>query len=653
VVVPVHRGLAVTRACLDSVVATAPAGTQLVVIDDASPEPDLAAHLDALAARGAIRLLRNPANRGFPASANAAMREAAALPGEPDILLLNSDAIATPGWIEALRTAVHAAPDIGTATPLSNDATILSYPDPERPNPAPEGPALARLARLAARANRATVADIPTAIGFCMYVRRECLAETGLFREDLFAQGYGEENDFCLRATRLGWRHVGVPGAFVAHLGGQSFGAAAAPLVARNLAVLERLHPGYRAGIAAFVAADPLAPARRRLDAERFQAARRGRTGAVVLVTHDSGGGVERVIRTRVAALREAGRRAIILRPVPDRMRAGADGGPAYRPGLCRVEDGDGEAYPSLLYTLPRELDALAKLLRADRPASLEVHHLLGHDHAVLRLAAALGVPMDVHIHDYAWFCPRVTLVGPARRYCGEPEDSRICDACVADAGSAIEEQIGTSALRARSARDLAAARSVSAPSADTAARMRRHFPGLAPVVAPHESDAEALAAGAPLARMRRPLRDSAGRGRRRRVAIVGGIGPDKGYDVVLACARDAVLRNLPLEFVLVGHTPDDRRLLETGRVAVTGTYREGEGEALVREQQADLAWLPSLWPETWCFTLGVAWRAGLKAAVFDIGAQAERVRATGHGWVLPLGLPVPAINNALLAMEP
>jgi glycosyltransferase involved in cell wall biosynthesis len=257
-----------------------------------------------------------------------------------------------------------------------------------------------------------------------------------------------------------------------------------------------------------------------------------------------------------------------------------------------------------------------------------------------------------VHIHDYAWFCPRVTLVGPTRRYCGEPEDSRICDACVADTGSAIEEEIAVAALRARSARDLAAARSVCTPSVDTAARMRRHFPGLAPAVAPHENDAEALAAGAPHARLRRPLHDSAGRGRRRRVAIIGGIGPDKGYDVVLACARDAVLRNLPLEFVLVGHTPDDRRLLETGRVAVTGTYREGEGEALVREQMADLAWLPSLWPETWCFTLGVAWRAGLKAAVFDIGAQAERVRATGHGWVLPLGLPVPAINNALLAVE-
>jgi hypothetical protein len=67
-------------------------------------------------------------------------------------------------------------------------------------------------------------------------------------------------------------------------------------------------------------------------------------------------------------------------------------------------------------------------------------------------LAGLLGVPEEVHLHDYAWFCPRVTLLGPERRYCGEPEDARECDACVADAGSVIEEALPTAALRARSA---------------------------------------------------------------------------------------------------------------------------------------------------------------------------------------------------------
>jgi len=653
VVVPVYRGLDITRACLDAALATIPDGTRVVVVDDATPEAALATLLDALAAEGRIRLLRHTTNRGFPESANAGLRLAARLAPGADLVLLNSDARPAPGWIEGLRGAVHAAGDIGSATPLSNDATILSYPDATRANPAPDERALPRLARLAARANAGVAVEIPTAVGFCMYVRRECLAATGLFRTDVFAQGYGEENDFCIRARHLGWRHVGVPGVVVAHEGGQSFGAATSPLIARNLAVLERLHPGYAALIAAFQTADPLAEARRRLDAARWQAARRAKAGAAaILVTHDSGGGVERVVRGRCAELQrprpgQPGRRAILLCPVPDRMRAGPQGGRAFRPGVVRVEDADGTPYPNLVFAVPRELPALARLLRGDRPEMLEVHHLLGHDHAVLRLAGLLGIPEDVHLHDYAWFCPRITLLGPERRYCGEPEDPRVCDACVADSGRVVEEGIATAALRARSAADLGRARRIVAPSADTAARMRRRFPGLALAIAPLEDDAGSIAAGSALpALLHRP-------GERRRVAVIGGIGPEKGYDVLLACARDASLRGLALEFVLAGHSHDDRRLLETGRVRVTGSYREGEGEVLVRAQRPLLAFLPSLWPETWCFTLGLAWRAGLRAAVFDIGAQAERVRATGHGWILPLGLPAGAINNALLAVEP
>jgi glycosyltransferase involved in cell wall biosynthesis len=106
------------------------------------------------------------------------------------------------------------------------------------------------------------------------------------------------------------------------------------------------------------------------------------------------------------------------------------------------------------------------------------------------------------------------------------------------------------------------------------------------------------------------------------------------------------------VEFTVVGHTPDDQRLMDTGRVFVTGPYQEAEAEALIRAQDADLAWLPSIWPETWCFTLGLAWQAGLPVAAFDIGAPADRIRRTGRGWLLPLGLPPPAINNALLAVR-
>jgi hypothetical protein len=132
-------------------------------------------------------------------------------------------------------------------------------------------------------------------------------------------------------------------------------------------------------------------------------------------------------------------------------------------------------------------------------------------------------------------------------------------------------------------------------------------------------------------------------------VAVIGAIGQAKGYDMLLACAEDAAARNLPLRFVVVGFTTDDTPLLRTGRVFITGPYKAPDAAALVASVGADIAFLPSVWPETWCFALTDAWDGGLDAVVFDLGTPAERVRRTGRGAVLPLGLPPAAVNDALL----
>ncbi len=641
IVIPIYRGHTTTIACLRSVFATIPAGTPVIVVDDATPEPALAAELETMAGAGRITLLRLPANQGFPASANAGLRAAMALVPAHDALLLNSDTLVPdhrgPTWLARLRMAVHGAPDIGTAAPLSNDATILSYPLRDGPNTLPKAGALARSDRQAIRANAGITVDIPTSVGFCMYVRRECLLETGLFRPALFAQGYGEENDFCIRARHLGWRHVAVPGILVAHVGGASFGAARTALGGRNMAVLERLHPGYRALIAAYQtavpAADALAGPRRRLDSVRWADARPPASArqAVILVTHDSGGGVDKVVRGRVAALAEQGIRAILLRPVPDPDSSGD-----FAPGLCRVDDGS-SLYPNLVYHLPDELSALARLLRPDRPAVLEVHHRLGHHASVIALAELLALAIELRLHDYASFCPRISLVGQERRYCGEPAEVAVCEACAEDGEIDIDDGLTVAGLRARSAAEFARARRVIVPSADMASRMRRHFPSLQPEVVPLEDDS-GLAVPPPPHRLPRL------------VCVIGAIGVEKGFDVLLSCARDAALRQLPLQFCLVGHSTDDDRLMQTGRVFVTGRYDEAEAVALIRAQGTHLAFLPSICPETWSFALGLAWRAGLRAAVFDIGAMAARVRETGLGWIMPLGLPPNAINNLLVA---
>ena len=642
VVVPVFRGVRETLACLESVFATVPRGTRVVVVDDASPEAELRAVLDGLARRRRIVLVRHGDNRGFPTAANSGLRAGAGR----DAILLNSDTLVPPGWLERLRAAAYSAPDIGSVTPLSNDATILSYPDPDGGNPVPDLAGVAALDALARAANGDATLDVPTGVGFCLYLRRDCLDAVGLLREDVFAQGYGEENDWCLRARTLGWRSVAAPGVFVGHIGSASFGAARRHLIERNMAVLNRLHPGYDALIQAFEQVDPLRAARRRMDEVRWAAGRRA-GGAVVAITHGGGGGVERVVQERAASWAAAGQRPVVLRPVAPQPGVPQPGAPqpgVLRPGVpkpgrpsagCRVE-AVGEAYPNLVYDLPGELPALVRLLRPDRVRRVELHHQLGHHPGVAGLARLLRAPQHVVVHDYAGFCPRIALVSTGRRYCGEP-DLDGCEACVADLGTNLEEDVPVRALVARSAAVLAGAASVTAPSRDAAARMRRHFPGVVPGVQAWEDDG-AL-----------PPLDAAPPGPVRRVCVAGALGLEKGYEVLLDCVRDARRRGLPLEFVVVGYTSDDERLLAAGPVFVTGEYRDADAVALIRAQGAHLAFLPSVWPETWCFALSRAWQAGLAAAAFDLGAQAERIRATGRGWLLPLGLPAGAVNDALL----
>ena len=117
VIIPVHGAMDVTRDCLNSVFASIPAGTVVIVVDDASDAPDLVAWLNILKRQRKIRLLRHTTNLGFPISVNAGLREAAGLPGRRDMVVLNSDTVVTSGWLDGLRNAVHAEADIGTATP--------------------------------------------------------------------------------------------------------------------------------------------------------------------------------------------------------------------------------------------------------------------------------------------------------------------------------------------------------------------------------------------------------------------------------------------------------------------------------------------------------------------------------------------------------
>ena len=213
VVIPVYRGLDTTKRCLESVLHHSQTTSyELIIIDDACPEPELATWLDGLFAAGRIQLLRNTSNRGFTSCANLAF----ALHPSRDIVLLNSDTEVHGNWLDRLRRAASPE-DVGTITPLTNSGTMCSYPRFCAENPMPESETLARLDYLCASLNGDRRVDLPTAVGFCMYLTRRCIDAVGYFDQTHFPRGYGEENDFSMRAAAQGFRNLLVGDVFVAH----------------------------------------------------------------------------------------------------------------------------------------------------------------------------------------------------------------------------------------------------------------------------------------------------------------------------------------------------------------------------------------------------------------------------------------------------
>jgi GT2 family glycosyltransferase/glycosyltransferase involved in cell wall biosynthesis len=617
VIVPVYLGREETLACLGAVIETTAGRATIVVVDDASPDQELAVALADLAAAGSITLLRNETNQGFPGSVNRALE---LHPGS-DAVLLNADALPFGDWLWRLQAVAYSAANIGTVTPLSNTGSIVSYP-------AGDGADLsdaetAALDSLAAGIDPGIPLELPTGVGFCLYLRHDCLEETGLFDAATFAAGYGEENDFCLRARRRDWRHVLAANVYVRHLGNRSFGSRRAALTERNQRLLGLRYPDYEKIVERFIAADLVGAVRRRLDEERLVASA---GDVVLLVTLQLPGGVERFVRERCARLRAQGLRPLVIQPG------------ASSPAVCCTLGDHTDAYRDLRYDLPDDLASFRALLARLRVVGVELHHFLGHDPCAIEAVLWLGVPHDAFIHDYSWVCPRLSLLGGEGKFCGEP-DLPACEACARKHGASVAEPATVAELRSRNEIWLRSARTIIAPTADTAARLCRYFPALRPRVEPWEVDI--IPAVPPIAATSPPVR----------VAILGAIGKQKGYEVLLACAQDAMRRTLPIEFSVIGFTEDDDALFATGKVFVTGVYEESEIDDLLRREAPHLALFPSVTPETWCYTLSHALRAGIPIIAFDLGAIAERLCGVDRSRVVPLSTSPASLNDAMLAM--
>ena len=606
IIVPVYRGLHDTHLCIESVLAASATRSawRLIVINDASPEPEVSQWLrDKAASEPRLMLLENEENLGFVGTVNRGM----ALSAENDVLLLNSDAEVAGDWLDRIRAAAYSDQRVASVTPFSNNATICSYPRFCQDNALPAGWDVARLHALFARVNAGQVVDVPTGVGFCMYIRRAALDAVGLFDVANFGKGYGEENDFCIRAQNAGWRNLHALDCFVHHSGGVSFGAAKSPREKAAMETLRRLHPRYEGEVLRFVRQDPARLARLRADVGRILDGRR----VVLAVLHNRQGGTERHVNELARFLADQVV-MLTLRPLP---------GQRVRLGLAGGDEGF-----ELDFALPGQFDALLQTLRGLGVRHVHLHHLLGHDALVLQLAQRLSVGYDVTAHDFYALCPQISLTDARSAYCGETGIAQ-CTACLRTTPAPGGEDIVS--WRARHAGVLSGARYLIAPSRDTLSRLLKLEPGATVRLVPHTDidPAQPLPEPAP-APFDAP--------RALKVAVIGAVSVIKGADVLEDVASAAARQQQPIDFHLLGYGYRALRTQPRARLTVHGRYEDEELPALLQWLQPDLVWFPAQWPETYSYTLSACLRGGWPVVVPDLGAFAERLSGRAWTWVRP-----------------
>ena len=226
IVLCVHNAFEDVKECLTSIRLHTKVDYRLLIIDDGSQAETRDFLKSWVEENSVATLFRNETARGYTKAANIGLR---ASKGDY-IILLNSDTIVTPGWLEKLIECANSRKNIGIVGPLSNCASWQSIPEIFDKNGGwminniPEGYSLETLSDLVANVSDKAFPCVNFVNGFCYMIKRAVIDAIGWLDEESFPYGYGEENDFSIRARKAGFKLAIADHAYVYHSKSKSFG---------------------------------------------------------------------------------------------------------------------------------------------------------------------------------------------------------------------------------------------------------------------------------------------------------------------------------------------------------------------------------------------------------------------------------------------
>lgn len=589
VLLPVYKDTTLTMECIHRALPAirVEQDAKLLILNDCSPEADMAEALAEVQAAHPlhVELVSNPSNLGFVRTINRGFE----LAGDADVVLLNSDVLLPSDWLQRLKVEAYSHPRAGTVTPLSNNTTICTFPDFLQDNDLPLDLSVDAIDH-AFKSERLPNVAAPTGIGFCMYMRHDCVQAVGFLNADDFPRGYGEENDFCQRAIAKGWLNLITPNLFAYHKGGVSFGEEKAGLVATALATIDKLHPRYHFDVRRFIEDDPLKAAR---ITRLLQLLAQQHVPKVLHVTHSLGGGThQHVLELSNYYLTNKKAFPLILCPgdTPEHL-------------ILRL--GPSEFSDRLVFSVERDLEDVVALLKSAGISLVHYHHLYGLDEKTIGIAKMLGVKYYFTAHDYYMIGGNPTLsdehgnFDPASPYSTlNPLYPILSEKELAD-------------FRERNWTFLANAEKVIFPSFAAKSLFDGALSLSNGVVAHHLEVKEEIAKPLRRTAMKSPII----------VGVIGALSKEKGADFLEEIARCSSAKDLPFEFRLIGYAYRSLRSVHT-----TGPYEHSKLSQLLASEGVDVLFFPARVPETYSYTLSSSIRAGYPIMAPMVGAFPERL---------------------------
>ena len=224
-IVCVHNSPDDVARCLRSLSLARDGRTRVIIVDDGSKPPTQDVIARHLKENPSDVLIRHNEAKGYTKAANTGMRASNA----DYVVLLNSDTIVPKGWTEALVNAGETNPKVGIVGPLSNAASWQSVPETINVsgdlavNNLPERMSVDEVADMCSRLPAEPVYPCSVVNGFCFAIKRQVIEAIGYLDEEAFPQGYGEENDYCLRLLSAGFTCGFTLSTYVYHAKSKSF----------------------------------------------------------------------------------------------------------------------------------------------------------------------------------------------------------------------------------------------------------------------------------------------------------------------------------------------------------------------------------------------------------------------------------------------